>query len=163
MNWDAIGAIGQAVSALALFGVFIQVRHAGYEMRRSIMESRMSAGRELNMFRASNERVARIRSKAFAALGEAAVSPADKVLMDKAGLSFEEAEVMFHDQLAGWLAIKTGIAYMDETPDDRAEFEAGIRGTYLYDPVGQLWYESMRDQLHRPTVLYVESVLARSE
>ena len=34
--WDAIGAIGQAVSALALVFVLVQMRHAREEMRRSV-------------------------------------------------------------------------------------------------------------------------------
>ena len=33
MNWDAIAAIRQGVSALALFGVLIQLSHARAEAR----------------------------------------------------------------------------------------------------------------------------------
>ena len=39
MNWDAIAAIGQAVSALALVFVLLQVRDARADMRRSLLDS----------------------------------------------------------------------------------------------------------------------------
>ena len=38
MNWDAIGAIGQAVSALALIVVIVQVGHARAEFARSVSQ-----------------------------------------------------------------------------------------------------------------------------
>ena len=47
MNWDAIGAIGQAVSALALVIVIVQVRHPRAEARRSVRHSRLDAARQL--------------------------------------------------------------------------------------------------------------------
>src|SRR5690349_5323343 len=68
MNWDAIAAVGQSLSALALVAVFIQVRQARHEMHRSILESRQNVGRELDLFRAGNERLGKIRAKANAAL-----------------------------------------------------------------------------------------------
>jgi hypothetical protein len=40
MNWEAIGAVGQVVSALALVIVIIQVRHARQEMQRAAVLTR---------------------------------------------------------------------------------------------------------------------------
>jgi hypothetical protein len=45
MNWDAIGAIGQAISALALAVVIVQLRYARADSRRAISEGRTSASR----------------------------------------------------------------------------------------------------------------------
>src|SRR5262245_48751331 len=39
MSWEAISAIGQAMSALALFGVFIQLSYARAEARRSVLDA----------------------------------------------------------------------------------------------------------------------------
>jgi len=47
--------------------------------------------------------------------------------MNRAGLSYQEAETILFEQLAYWRHIKTAVAYMDQTPDDRSEAEAGIR------------------------------------
>jgi hypothetical protein len=41
MNWDAIGAIGRAISALALVVVIVQVRLSAAETLRFIRQSRM--------------------------------------------------------------------------------------------------------------------------
>jgi len=69
MNWEAIGAIGQAVSALALIVVIVQVRHARAETRRSMSQGRAAAVRELCMHRSGNEHLNTANRKAFVALG----------------------------------------------------------------------------------------------
>src|SRR5262249_16561466 len=43
MNWDAVGAIGQVVGALALVFVLMQVRYARADMRRSVLDSMANA------------------------------------------------------------------------------------------------------------------------
>jgi hypothetical protein len=40
MNWEAVGAIGETIGAIALFLVLFQVRHAKHEMRRSVRSER---------------------------------------------------------------------------------------------------------------------------
>jgi hypothetical protein len=161
MNWDAIGAIGQAIGAFVLIAVFVQVRHARNEMRRSILEERYNAGRELYLARSSNERLLQIRSKANATLLNVPM-PILQALMDKAGLTFAEAETVLWDQIAWWTHVKTGIAFMDETPSDRSWFEAGIRALYSREALGRFWYQHMKDtELDPDTVKYVDSVIAR--
>jgi hypothetical protein len=48
MTWDAIGAIGQAASALALVFVMLQIRHARADSRRALSQSRAEAARQTN-------------------------------------------------------------------------------------------------------------------
>jgi hypothetical protein len=161
MSWDAIGAIGQMLGALALFGVFIQIRHAREESRRSILEQRNNVGRELDFARSGNERLGQIRSKANAALLNTP-HPAYQALMDQAGLTFEEAEAAFFDQMAWFRHVRLIVAYMDETPDDRSWCEAGIRQTYFHEALGRLWYQHMKGDLPTETVRYIDGVLARA-
>ena len=160
MNWEAVGAIGEAFSALALFGVFVQIRHARQETRRSIFEARQNVGRELSLTRASNEKLGRIRSKANVALLNTP-HPTMQALMDKAGLSFEEAEAAFFDQLAWFSHLKVITAYLDQTPDDRSESDAGIRAMYGKEALARFWYQHMKGELHPHTVRYIDGVLAR--
>src|SRR5262245_44500433 len=58
MNWDAIAALGQAVSGLALVLVFAQIRHAREEMRRSVRQGRFDASRQLFVTTATNQPLA---------------------------------------------------------------------------------------------------------
>src|SRR5215831_2962649 len=58
MNWDAIAALGQAVSALALVLVFAQIRHARAEMRRSVRRERFDAARQMFVTTATDQPLA---------------------------------------------------------------------------------------------------------
>ena len=98
MNWEAIGAIGQAVSALALIVVIVQVRHARAETRRSMSQGRAAAVRELCMHRSGNEHLNTANRKAFVALG-GQDRPFAKRMVD-AGLTNEEMSAVVWDQFA---------------------------------------------------------------
>ena len=58
MNWDAIAAIGQAVSALALVLVLFQVRQAREETLRSVGQARLFGSRDLFLTTATNKELA---------------------------------------------------------------------------------------------------------
>jgi len=75
--WEAIGAIGQAVSAFALFLVLIQVRHARNEIRRSASQARKDGSRSLWLASAQPD-LASVLTKAHVAAG-GAPSPARSI------------------------------------------------------------------------------------
>ena len=58
MNWEAIGAIGQAVSALALVMVIMQLRHARDEMQRTVRRARVDSSRDLFVATATHPELA---------------------------------------------------------------------------------------------------------
>ena len=71
--WDAIAAVAQAISALALVIVIVQVRHARQEVRRSAGQLRAQALGELYRTRATDDRLMAMRVKAESALGSSLV------------------------------------------------------------------------------------------
>jgi hypothetical protein len=58
MSWDAIGAVGQVVSALGLAFVVIQVRDARIEMRRGVRQDRLQATQEMLLVQATHPQFA---------------------------------------------------------------------------------------------------------
>jgi hypothetical protein len=159
MNWDAIGAIGQAVSALALIIVIVQVRHARAETRRSMSQGRAAAVRELCMHKSGNELLNTANRKAHVALGGQDQDLARR-LMD-AGLTGEEVNAVVFDQFAFWHYRQA--SYLDElTAGERTEFEGGIRGSYgSFNVVGRLWYDTLKPTLNPDFVRYVDNLLAQ--
>src|SRR4029434_3540006 len=69
MNWDAIAAIGQSVSALALVFVVIQVRHARNELRRGARQDRIEGNRDTFFAQATNPQPASVIQRLCASTG----------------------------------------------------------------------------------------------
>ena len=160
MNWDAIAAIGQAASALALVFVLIQVRHARAEVRRSISQSRTTNSRELIVLRATDERLMNILLKSSEKLGPFS-PPVTNAFVEKAGLTVVEARVAFYDLLAWWQHRALAIKYIDELSEgERFEFDCGIRAFYG-DPLAKLWYETQKPRLNPVAARYIDNVLAQ--
>jgi hypothetical protein len=158
MSWEAIGAIGQAVSALALVLVIVQVRHARSEARRALSQGRAEAVRDF-LTLATDERINRLLERANAALPHA---PAlvTRVFADQTGLTHEEAAVVFQFHLAWWNHTLQVIPYVDELPAiERVQFENGIFAR-LGSGVGRLFYEQMKGVSHPDAIQYIDSVLA---
>ena len=160
MNWDAIGAIGQALSALALIIVIVQVRHARAETRRSISHGRSAAVRELAMHRSDNELLNTANLKANLALGGEPQALL-KQLSD-AGLTNEEVGAVVWDQWSFWHYRQPTVLQIDElTAGERAEFNMGIRGAYGNYRVGRLWYSETKATLNPDVVRYIDNLLAQ--
>jgi hypothetical protein len=165
MNWDAIGAIGEALGAGAVFITLIylavQVRHARAEVARSVVHSRTTAAREHNLALALNERIDLITRKANTNLGGANLPVVD-VLVERAGLTPEEADTFIHAQVARW-QFQTQI--IDDLPEmsggHRAEFKNFVRGVYgANQPATQLWYQTVKSSLNPDAVRHIDAILA---
>ena len=100
MNWDAMGAIGQAVSALALVFVLVQLRHTREEMQRAANQARIDGARSLWVLTAAHPDLASIWVRAHAAAGDAP-RPFARYLIDL-GLTDVEARQFFANQMAIW-------------------------------------------------------------
>jgi len=160
MNWDAVGAIAQGVSALALVFLFVQIGHARAEARRALSQGRAEAVRDLVMW-SSDERINRIVVKANTALNPSP-DPLVRVLIDRTGLTLEEALVVFYWQLAWWNHTVQGISSVNELPAmERVQFDYGVMAR-LRSGVGRLFYEQVRGLSHPDAIQYVDRVLARS-
>ena len=102
MNCDAMAAIGQAVSALALVFVLVQLRHARQEVRRSVSQARADVGRELWMLRTDNPQLSGLLLRTEAALS-GQQPPLMAELAAKANITPEEAMQVFSHQWAWWV------------------------------------------------------------
>jgi len=161
MNWDAIAAVGQAISALALVFVLVQVRHARQEARRSVSQARANAARELWMLRADNPQLCGLLSRTDAALS-GQHHPFLAELAAKANITLDEASQVFSHHWAWWVFRAQVIPLAKELrAGDRAQFDAGIRTLYENLPSGRLWFQAVKNNLDPDAVRYVENLLAQ--
>jgi hypothetical protein len=160
MSWEAIGAIGQAVSALALVFVLVQLRHAHQEMRRSISQARANGGRELWMLRADNPQLSGLLLRIDAALS-GRENPLMAEIAEKANITPEEAMLAFSHQWAWWIYQQQVIPLVKELrPGERAQFNQSLRRLYSISPFGRVWFQAVRDVLDPDAVRYVDDLLA---
>jgi hypothetical protein len=162
MNWDAIAAIGQGVSALALFGLLIQLSHARAEARRSVLDAMTNSIISVSTM-SLDARYISASMKAHAALGGER-HPFVSVLMDNAALTEEEATLILLREAANWHSMAQAIRNVDSLkPDDKAALDVNLRRNYAKSPVGRLWYQNAKGGVvANPHVMrYVDSVLAQ--
>ena len=169
MNWDAIGAMGQAVSALALIIVIVQVRHARSEVRRSISQTRAEGGRELLMSKANSADLCNLIAKVRTAVGRKPSSGGATDFLGElvvtAGLTEAEALRLMFDQEAWWQYRAQTILYIrDLSEGERFAFDESIRISYSPDGrfIGARWYENRKSALNPDAVRYVENLLAQT-
>ena len=165
MNWEAIAAIGQMLGSIAVFVTLgylaVQIGHARGEVRRSINQSRSETVRQFYMTYATDERLDNVRQKSHILLGGQPTGFA-RELMERTGMTAEEATAVFWDQMAWWTYRTQTIPYLDELPHgERKSFEFGVKH-YRTLPTATLWYERNRSYLNPDAVRYVDNLLAQS-
>jgi len=163
MNWDAIGAIGQTVSALALVFVLVQVRHAREEVRRSVIQSRLDTLQQRATQFVDNERLNALHVRATTVLGGSTPSPFITALVERTGMTREEASTLLWHEAAWWLGRVQVIAQVEHMPpDERIEFDDATRRYYQSSPLASLWYADTKAMLpNRAAVRYVDNLLAQ--
>ena len=165
MNWEEVGAIGQVLGSLAVFVTLgylaAQVRHARQETRRALGQDRSEGHREL-LAQARDERIFSVQLKADAALG-ALPNPVATALMEQAGLTLEEANLMVGMQIAWWTYRLQMIPDVDELPAmQRIAFDNQVRGSYGRPGVARVFYETyLKGAAHPDALRYIENLLAR--
>ena len=160
--WEAIGAIGEAFSAIGLFFVLVQVRHARKEMQRSITQTRVEGARA-NTIIAMDERILAASIKANTAFG-GRVSTFVTTLMERAGLAESEARLLQNQQYVQWGMYMQIVLTSDAmTAGERIASERNMRISYGTNPVGRAWYESTKALLNPDAVGYVDNVLAQQD
>ena len=167
MNWDAIGAIGEMIGALAVIVTLaylaVQVSHAQRELKRSVVVGRYEGVRELLVGRANNALWCSAYEKASAALGGRQI-PFISTVVERCGLTRDEAFVLFFDQAAFFQLRVQSIAYADQlSASQKLELDGNLRREYGgATPVSQLWYQTTKSALNIPdAVRYIDNVLAQ--
>jgi hypothetical protein len=153
-----IGAIGQAVSALALVVVIVQLRMSAVESLRSIRTSRWDDLRQGRMQQAQSEWLNGVVVKAMRAYG--AQSPYEVELVRR-GLTEEEACAFNAWMHSWWFSDTQNIELIDKlTNAERATFDAIIRGQFR-SGFRSHYLEMNRDILNPDTVRYIENLMAQ--
>ena len=165
MDWNEVGAIGQMIGSIAVFVTLIylaiQAGHTRRELRRAVSQGMNEGWRQIHLARVANERVLGLSVKATTALG-GRIHPFVAALMERAGLTREEAMALFLDQYASWVQNVRVINYGEElTQSERTTNDQGMRDTYGSRPLGRLWYETTKATLNRDAVRYIDNLLAR--
>jgi hypothetical protein len=166
MNWEAVGAIGQVLGSIAVFVTLgylaVQVQYARQEVRRSVSQSRSQGARELALNHANNERLTSTYRKANAGLGAGPMSPFVATLMERSGLTAEEADGLWWEQLAIWQNRVQSISYSEEmTTGARIELDGILRLFYGGTGVTRLWYETVKERMNPDAVRYIDNLLAQ--
>ena len=162
MNWEAIGAIGQTVSALALVFVIVQVRHARDEMRRAAVIARLHGARDMYVTQATDERLTPLLMRALTAAG-APQPPSLQYFLDL-GLNLEEAARLSVYFMAMWQSFVTSFETRKHlSPGVAREADNIAIGNYSTSPIGAKWFEMTKDRLNPDAVRYVENLLAQAK
>ena len=168
MNWDEVGAISQALGSIAVLVTLVylamQTRHANVEASRSFLEAHLMGIFQLTNSHATHEHLSRLALKARLALnGEPPVFV--QKLVERAGMTMEDALIVYWDIASDWMYRLQFLGRVGRmTADERAEYEWPFIMMYKHDPVGQLWWESVKPyiSLGAPSQAhYVEELLAR--
>jgi hypothetical protein len=164
MNWDAIGAIGEAFGAIALFLVLVQVRHAREEVRRSVSQSRLDALQQRATQFVDKEHLNALNMRAITALGGGS-TPFINQLVERIGMTGEEASTLSWHEAAWWLGRVQVIAQVEHMPpDERVEFDNATRWYYRHNPLSSLWYTETKATLpNRVAVRYVDNLPAQPD
>ena len=159
MNWDAVGAIGQAASAMALVFVIVQVRHARSELRHSVAAGRVDRMIEINMPLVTDERLAALHVKVNEYLeGGGDRPPFIEAATKRLGLTVEQAYSLNVEQFIKWQSLVLNVEYLSElSPAERIQF-ARSSGITFFEPVFSFWYGLMTPFLNPETVRYLDSL-----
>jgi hypothetical protein len=159
MSWDAIGAVGQAVSALPLVLVLIQLRHAREEMQRTAGRARLEGTRDMFALQATHPDLASLFVRAHKAAGGEPGPFAQYVI--GLGLTDVEARQLGSNVMAIWQNVQVAIESAGRLSSGvRDELRGSIRANFGGQSViGSKWFELTKGRLNPNAVHYVEEVL----
>ena len=89
----------------------------------------------------------------------------EMAMMQQAGLTTEEARLLWFELYAWWQFRVQTIAYVDELPPgERTEFDEALRRNYGLYPVDRIWYETakrLNGVLNPDAIRYIDNLLAQ--
>jgi len=166
MNWEALGAIGETLGAVAvlvtLAYVAVQVRHARDEVRRSTSRARSEARRDA-LAMVSDARTLALLVKANVAEG-AKPGPFNEYAMTHWGMTQEQAILLNSALNSGWLTRLQTIAFVDELGAyERHDFERELRFFYARPGPHRRYFElNLRPAQHPDVIRYIDGLLAKA-
>ena len=159
MNWDAIGAIGQAISALALVVVIVQVRLSTAETLRSVRQTRTDGEHRMLMDTAESQWLNHVIAKAMKAYDVQIPFVAE---LTESGFTAEEAFSFFTWANSVWLSDQQNITHIDMLSEgERVAFDLRMRVQYQPNSPRRRWFEFSRPTLNQDAVRYLDNLLAQ--
>jgi len=146
MNWEAIGAVGEVLGALAVIGtllyLIVQIKHARKELQYSILQASESADREMQLEMIRNPVLARASDKTNAALG--AHVRTREALQSITELSAEEATVLNSYWVGRFTLIAESIRNMEYLDEPRIRNLDRRIVHFFGRGSGQVWFETFQ-------------------
>ena len=167
MNWEEVSAIGQVLGSIAVFITLgylaVQTRHGRDDARRALSEGRGQAVRELMRTRVTDPQLNALYGKANVAFGGEPATGFTALLMERAGMTLEEALSLSWDLFA-WFTYRIQIIpnVDDLPPMERTSFDNAIRGSVGQPGVYRTFFEDyVRPTQHPDFIRYIDNVLAQ--
>ena len=165
MSWEEVGAIGQMIGSVAVLATLgylsVQLGHARRERQRSISQARADGVRQNLMTMAMDSRMGDVSVRAERALGAQRGAFAT-AMIERAGLSEVDARALMLQYFSQWQVYAQQLRDFDELlAGERAALERSLRNIYSINPVGRLWYETMKSSLNPDAVHYIDNLLAQ--
>ena len=164
MNWEAVGAIGQMISAFAFVLALIQIRHLQTERQLALRRERVDRFVQVNMTSANNERLMSLRAHANEVLraGKPLEHPFHAAATEELGISAADALTLQADQMARWSVVADMILSLPETPaSERAQIERYLLSN-IREPFFEFWFRHMSPRLNPDAVRYIGKLLAHA-
>jgi len=166
MNWEALGAIGETLGAVAVLVTLaylaVQVRHARDEVRRSTSRARSEARRDA-LAMVSDARTLSLLVTASLAEGWKP-GPFNEYAMTHWGMTQEQATLLNTALNTGWITRLQTVAVVDELGAyERHDFERELRFFYGRPGPHQRYFElNLRSTQHPDVIRYIDGVLAKA-
>jgi hypothetical protein len=162
VNWEAIGAIGELLSAVAvlvtLIYLAVQVRNARTEMQHSVLQYRDQTVQTLMLEQVRNPLLLSAYAKAAVTYGSNELTSA---VGEAVGLTQEEAQAYSIYYISWWFYRAETIRNIEElSPSQREDFDSNILNNYS-NGLGKVWFEAWKGTRSQgdPTLEYCLEVL----
>jgi hypothetical protein len=167
VNWEAIGAIGELLSATAVFVTLIyvafQVRNARKELQHNVLNSRDVATRELLLETIRNPLLGAAIAESDFSFREKP-NPVLQHIKEVTSWSDEKTATFVNYQTAYWFHRVEVVREVSElTPAQKQDFDLNITFSYS-DGLGNVWWEEWKKWRPSgdPTVKYCDEILSKS-
>lgn len=160
MNWEAIGAVGQLVSALALMLVMLQIRQAREEVERNARHARTEGTRSLMLTQASQPELAAAMERLW--VHESGAPQPYIAYAMTVGLTEAQARQAYSMAWATWYNFDSSVGNVRHlSRGARSEVDGNIRAIFGAQTPQAKWYALMKDGLNPDTVRYIDNLLAQ--
>ena len=164
MNWDAIGALGELISAFAVLATLVylsvQVRQAKNSIRDNARTARFQADMDLLLHMSGNNYFNSAAGKLWSSKASPDFRAFEYALTTKYKLSEEEA-ISFNTWCFAWLKFQEHCFLQPLSKEDRLMHDSQISGWFQLPALIEFWTEENKTFLDDRFISHVEGLLKR--